>query len=125
MKRKISSVKKKPLCGKKTVDDDAKIKGIPRRVTAFVGRLHKDITNEDMKDFLKEGGIDDPLCYKLSAKDGRAFCTATFKVSCDARYRDLLYNESTWPEGCELRDWVFYNKKPNSSADHNLQNGDN
>jgi len=28
------------------------------------------------------------------------------KVSYSAQSRDLFYNESTWPEGAELRDWV-------------------
>ena len=32
-------------------------------------------------------------------------------VSCDYKDYDLVYDESVWPEGCELRDWVFYGKK--------------
>jgi len=48
---------------------------------------------------------------KLVAKDGKVFKNAAFMVSCSAQSRDLFYNESTWPEGAELRDWVFYDKK--------------
>ena len=32
-------------------------------------------------------------------------------VSCDAGSMDIFYDESIWPEGYELRDWIFYGKK--------------
>ena len=32
-------------------------------------------------------------------------------VSCDVTSKDIFYDESIWPEGCELRDWIFYDKK--------------
>ena len=48
--------------------------------------------------------------YKLKVKDGREFRTSAFQVSCSILSRDKFYDEATWPEGCELCDWVFYKK---------------
>jgi len=28
-------------------------------------------------------------------------------VSCSATYETLFYDEGVWPEGVELRDWIF------------------
>ena len=41
---------------------DAKVKGVPRRLTAFVSRLHKDTTEDDLCDMLQSAGIFDVKC---------------------------------------------------------------
>ena len=99
------------LRGSNTVASKHKLKIVPRRLTAFVGRLHIDTTEEDLTDFLRTAGIVNPKCKKLDPK-GRTFSTSAFMVSCDDCCREIFYNEDTWPSGCELRDWVFYNKRP-------------
>ena len=53
-----------------------------------------------------------PLIYpttfwKLEAKNGRNFNTATFRVSGSDESKDLFCNEKNWPACCKLRDWVF------------------
>jgi len=40
----------------------------------------------------------------------KAFRRAVFMVSCDFKFKDVVFDESVWPEGCELMDWVFYNR---------------
>ena len=75
----------------------------------------KETTCEDLSEFLKDNGISDPVCRKLSAKDGRTFNSAAFMVSCDIKDKDLVYDETTWPSGCELRDWIFHGSKPMST----------
>lgn len=57
---------------------------------------------------LKKMGISDVQCKKLQAKNGKTFSTAAFRVSCSETYKDIFYDESMWPCGVELRDWVFY-----------------
>lgn len=99
------------LRGTRGSDGATGVSAVPRRLTAFVGRLHTDTTEKDLCDVLSGLGIKEVKCKKLVAKDGRLFRTAAFMVSCSAQSRDLFYNESTWPEGAELRDWVFYDKK--------------
>ena len=83
------------------------VKGVPRKLTAFVGRLHIDTSAEALKSFLTDAGLHDVTCIKLKPPSGRNFKTAAFMVSADANDRELFYNENTWPEDCELRDWYF------------------
>lgn len=83
-----------------------KVKAVPRYVTCFVGRLARETTAEDLCSYLAEVGIKDARCRKLDDKDGY-FRTAAFRVSCLECYKDLFYDESSWPEGAEIRDWVF------------------
>ena len=80
---------------------------MPRSIACFVGRLHLDTTEQDLKDYLTEVGIKDANCRKLAAKDGRVFSVAAFYVSCSPQYCDLFYDDCNWPEGAELREWFF------------------
>jgi len=105
--------KKLILCGKRPTAASAEggnVKAVPRRITAFVGRLHADTTEESLKTYLRDAGFHYPYCRKLINKDNK-FKTAAFMVSCDSSCSDIFYNESSWPAGCELRDWIFHNKK--------------
>ena len=88
---------------------ESKERSAPRRLTAFVGRLHIDTSEEELDGFLSAAGVIDPICKRLAAK-GKTFKTAAFRVSCDVCCRDTFYDESMWPAGCELRDWIFYGK---------------
>ena len=97
------------IVGKRPMLTDSKVRSAPRRLTAFVGRLHIDTSEEELAGFLSAAGVIDPICKRLAAK-GKTFKTAAFRVSCDACCRDTFYDESMWPAGCELRDWVFYDK---------------
>jgi hypothetical protein len=110
-KKVKSPVKNHTLCGTRALGSNDKVKALPRRLSLYVGRLQKDTTCEDLSEFLKDNGISDPICRKLAAKDGRTFNSAAFMVSCDIKDKDLVYDEATWPSGCELRDWVFYERK--------------
>ena len=40
-------------------------------------------------------------------------------VTFDIKFQDVVYNEDTWPAYCELRDWVFHEKKKRASDDDN------
>lgn len=88
---------------------DSSVKGVPRPLTCFAGRLHCDVTANELATYLKEQGILDAQCYKLVAKNGQVFNTSAFRVSCSPQFKFLFYDESVWPDGVELRDWVFYN----------------
>ena len=89
---------------------DSIIKAAPRRLTIFAGRLDKDVTADALSDYLKDAGIVNIVCKKLESKDGISFITAAFMISCDVKYANILYDDSIWPAGCELRDWVFHKK---------------
>jgi hypothetical protein len=79
-----------------------------------VGRLDVATTEVELHDYLDNVGIHNAVCKKLSAKDGRVFKTAAFRVICCTDYREAFYNEDNWPAGAELRDWVFYNNNGSS-----------
>ena len=106
-----SPVSQPTVRGKKTVTSADSVRAVPRRLTAVVGRLHIDTKEADLRDFLSSAGLSNPMCKKFVPKDGRTFRTAAFMVSADVSCRELFNDESTWPEGCELRDWVFKEKK--------------
>ena len=76
-------------------------------LAAFVGRLHKDTTAEDLTTYLTAEGMRGIVCRKLTCKNGRVFDTAAFYVTCCRDSADLFYDEQRWPEGVELRDWVY------------------
>jgi len=83
------------------------VKAVPRRLTCFVGRLASDVTEEGLTSLLIEQGVLDAQCKKIIPRNGRTFNTLAFRVSCSAAFESVFYNESSWPEGAELRDWVF------------------
>jgi len=91
--------------GKRPANDI--LKAIKPPLTCFVGHLDPKTTAEDLKQYLNDVGIKDADCWKLSANDGRVFKMAAFRVSFREEFRDLFHNEDSWPEGAELRDWVF------------------
>ena len=83
---------------------------ISRPLMTFVGRLHVNMMTQNLTDWLAESGIHGAQCQKLVAKNGCLYKTAAFRVDCDNEYASLFYDfydESIWPEGCELHDWVF------------------
>ena len=77
-------------------------------MVAFVSRLHTDTTENDLQLMLENAGVKDVKCFRIKPKDGKIYKTAAFRVSCDPQSAALFYDETTWPCGCELRDWVFY-----------------
>ena len=89
------------------ISDDA-VKAIPRKpvLAAFVGRLHRDTTDEELTTYLTHEGMKGVVCRRLKPKDGQTFRTSAFCVSC-VESAELFYNDECWPAGAELRDWVY------------------
>jgi len=87
--------------------DRPAVVAVQRRLMAFVGRLHKDTTEDQLQSWLVTAGLQEVKCKKLTPKNGKEFNTAAFFVSSAAASKDLFYDEQTWPAGCELRDWYI------------------
>ena len=68
-----------------------------------------------LHDYLTAKGIQGVYCRKLEPKNGIVYKTAAFKVTCCLESRQLFQDESSWPDGAELRDWVYYAKSSSSS----------
>ena len=75
MKRKSSSARKSDVVLKDT-SGHTSVQGVPRRITAFVGRLHSDTTEEDLRDMLTSVGDQEPICKKLKVPEGKTFTNA-------------------------------------------------
>ena len=73
----VSQIKSRPMriYGSKKVTSPA-VKTVPRRLTAFIGRLHIDTTDADLMSFLSESGLKGVKCTKLKPPTGRQFKTA-------------------------------------------------
>jgi len=96
------------------------IRAVPRRLHAFVTRLHIDTTEEDLTNWLKEKGVTAVKCKRIVPKDGRQFDTAAFHVSCDLSATERFYDEDSWPDGAEMRDWIF--RQPQFQANDVVDN---
>ena len=93
-------------------DVGEKLRTVPRKpvLAAYVGRLHPDTTPDELTEFLEGVVIKGVYCRKLKAKDGMKFKTSAFFVTCYPESSALFYDENCWPDGVELRDWVYYQK---------------
>ena len=90
----------------------------------MISRLELETSEEDLKDYLTDLGIEGATCRKLTGKDARTgyeFKTAAFFVSIEAKYREIVYDMDNWPENCAIRDWFTRKKFDINSA---IQNGD-
>ena len=101
--------------GAKTMDSSQSpatpgVRSVPRKpvLAAYVGRLHQDTTEEALTEYLKQEGMKGVICRKLKPKDGKVYRTSAFYVTCTESC-ELFYNEQCWPDGVELRDWVYKN----------------
>lgn len=99
-------------------NNSVKVKAVPQELACFVGRLDASTTAEDLHEYLTAKGMKGVYCRKLEPKNGRVFKTAAFKVTCCMESRHLFLDESCWPGGAELRDWVYYRR-----GDTNTTNG--
>ena len=110
MAPRVAVLKGTKTCSTSDTSPSSSVHGVPRRLTAYVGRLHKDTTEDDLSQLLKSSGIADPVCKKLKSK-GVVYRTAAFFVSCSSEWKHIFHNEDTWPAGCELRDWMWHNNR--------------
>lgn len=95
---------------KKLTTNSAGLKTVPRQAVCFIGRLDIETEEKQLCEYMQSFGVMKASCRKLAAKDGRTFATAAFRVACSPEYCDKLFDMSNWPEGTELREWVFQKK---------------
>jgi len=72
---------------------------------------HKSTFRNDLTEMLSQAGVKVVSCRRLTQKPDakNQWSTAAFFVSCKVSCQDVFYNEATWQEGAELRDWYFKN----------------
>jgi hypothetical protein len=94
---------------KSAVDVAHDIKCVPRKkvVAACVSRIDNSVTEEAFKEYLSQFPLRDIVCRKIKPKDGKEYKSSMFFVSCDVECAGVFFDENTWPESAEVRDWVF------------------
>jgi len=70
----------------------------------FVGRLNPETNEEDVTKHLEDAGISVTSC-RLLQKWQEKF--STVKVVVDYAHKDSIFEADLWPEGTDVRDWVF------------------
>ena len=70
-------------------------------LSAYVGRLLPDTTEEQLSAFLANEG------RKLEPKNGMMYRAAAFHVICSKDSDKFFYHDNCWPEGVDLRDRVY------------------
>jgi len=79
-----------------TVAGSNQLKAVPRekRLTAYVGRLAKDTTTDELRAVLQNEGLDGITCRRLQAENSKQFSTAAFFVSCPKTHHSKFYDEN-------------------------------
>ena len=60
-------------------------------LAAYVGRLQKGTTEEELTEYVSNVGMRGVVCKKLVAKNGKAYNTAVFYVTCRAQCKDPFF----------------------------------
>lgn len=73
----------------------------------FAGRLHSDITAEILEEILSGGGIGVRKVWPLKKTEKWHERYSAFHVVVDCSDKDNVFEESLWPKGADVRDWIF------------------
>jgi hypothetical protein len=77
----------------------------------FVGKLNKECTKEDIKEFLEQNDISVSEVRKMEATRTWQKEHSAFRVSVALKCKDAVMMPALWPDNVEVRDWYF---KPRS-----------
>ena len=83
----------------------------PRTWHCFVGRLDPSTTEDDVSKHLSDAGITVVSCKLLKKTQQWQEKYAAFYVVVDYSFKDMIFDDDLWPEGTDVRDWVFTNSK--------------
>ncbi|KAG7310847.1 hypothetical protein JYU34_003678 [Plutella xylostella] len=101
-----SKIKRNPI--NRGQNSMAILKAVERKKYLHVWRLKKDITEENMTEFIKEviGSDSDIEVTKLKPKIDRSY--ASFKVGVSERKFEQLINPEKWPLDVEYSEWTWF-----------------
>ena len=77
----------------------------------FIGKLDATATEQDLKEYLTDKGIDAQHILKLKALQKWQEKSAAFKVSVLETQKNDFMSADLWPDKVEVREWFF---KPRS-----------
>jgi hypothetical protein len=106
--------KPKPIIGKKleSSEESLGLRSVEPKLTLFISRIHPEVTEDKVKDYLVESGItqSEIECAKLNS---RYNSYQSFKVALPRRLSDTVLQADFWPAGTLVREFIN-KRKPNS-----------
>ena len=82
----------------------------------FAGRLHPDTTAEDVTTLLVSNNIVVHKCSPMQKREKWHENYSAFHIAIDFANKDRVFTESLWPDGADIRDWIFTGSKQNMSS---------
>lgn len=86
------------------------LRSAPSTTKLFVFRINKDVTEDDIKQFLNDDGIQDSDIECVSHENANA---KSFKVTLNSKDKDRVMSPDFWPDGVACR--LFYERKSNEN----------
>lgn len=111
-------IKKPRIVGtKNTSEGNLKAVVKTRTKVIYIGRLEEKTTVKDIEEHIKsEIGMSVIKCYKLKCSMDKC---SSFKVIIDPNNIDKIMNDSVWPEGTLIREFIYRNE--NNENNSNVQ----
>jgi hypothetical protein len=73
----------------------------------FIGKLDKDTTTDEIKEFLIDIGAEVIEVRKLKATEEWQKRSSAFRVMVEHKCKDMILCPDLWPEHVEIREWFF------------------
>ncbi|KAJ3655411.1 hypothetical protein Zmor_014543 [Zophobas morio] len=113
VKNTRKTIRQKGIIGTATQTEDnlCPIKGQERKAWLYVGRLSKEIKDEDLENFLRKGcpTANQVTDKRLPSKENNA----SYCVGIDFACKDIPMDPEFWPKGIEVRRFNLNFNKPN------------
>jgi len=77
----------------------------------FFGRLDPSTTADELTDMLSANKISVVSCKPLKKNADWHNKYAAFRVVIEATDKDRVFDDTVWPDGADVRDWVFASKR--------------
>jgi len=77
----------------------------------FAGRLDPETSADDVTEMLTSKNIDVISCKMLKKTEAWQQKYSAFRVVVSADDKDNVFNDSVWPLGADVRDWLFKSRQ--------------
>lgn len=95
----------KPIIGSRTLDSNLThgLRTVEQKLVLFVSRIHPEVTEDKVKDYLNRNGVQDTTCEKLNTRYN-TYCS--YKVTLSKNHSESVLNANFWPAGTLIREFV-------------------
>ena len=79
----------------------------PKLWHLFIGKLKKETTEDDLKEYLEDNGVTISEIRKLKPVNEFQAKSGAFRVSIDINCKDAVMNADLWPDNVQVCDWFL------------------